>query len=54
MVKHKALTGEELAAFCQARLARYKIPKSFVFVDALPKTAAGKIDKKVLVQEYGG
>ncbi|OGO40128.1 MAG: long-chain fatty acid--CoA ligase [Chloroflexi bacterium RBG_16_56_8] len=54
VVKHKALTGEELAAFCQARLARYKIPKSFVFVDALPKTAAGKIDKKVLVQEYGG
>ena len=53
VVKQNDLTGEELAAFCQARLARYKIPKSFVFVDALPKTAAGKIDKKVLVQEYG-
>ncbi len=47
------LTVEELQAFCQPRLARYKIPKSFVFVPALPKTAAGKIDKKVLVQQYG-
>ncbi len=46
------LTVEELLAFCQPRLARYKIPKSFVFVQTLPKTAAGKIDKKVLVQQY--
>ncbi|MBI4788538.1 MAG: long-chain fatty acid--CoA ligase [Chloroflexi bacterium] len=47
------VTAEELTAFCQARLARFKIPKSFLFVDVLPKTAAGKIDKRVLVQEYG-
>jgi len=47
------LSAEELNAFCQARLARYKIPKSFVFVESLPKTAAGKIDKKVLRKEYG-
>ncbi len=53
VVKHADLTAEELMVFCQARLARYKIPKSFVFVDALPKTAAGKIDKKVLVEKYG-
>ncbi|MDE3091419.1 MAG: AMP-binding protein, partial [Chloroflexota bacterium] len=48
------LSAEELIAFCQLRLARYKIPKSIVFVDALPKTAAGKIDKKVLVEKYSG
>jgi fatty-acyl-CoA synthase len=48
-----SLTADELNAFCQARLARYKIPKSFAFVDALPKTAAGKIDKKVLQEKYG-
>jgi fatty-acyl-CoA synthase len=47
------LSAEELLAFCQSRLARYKIPKSFVFVDELPKTAAGKIDKKVLMEKYG-
>jgi fatty-acyl-CoA synthase len=46
------LTAEELIAFCQSRLARYKIPKSVVFVDTLPKTAAGKIDKKLLTEKY--
>lgn len=47
------VTADDLLAFCQTRLARYKIPKSFVFVQSLPKTAAGKIDKKVLQEEYG-
>ncbi len=51
--KDALVTTEELIAFCQPRLARYKIPKSFVFVDALPMTAAGKIDKKVLTEKYG-
>jgi fatty-acyl-CoA synthase len=50
--KDAHVTAEELVAFCQPRLARYKIPKSFVFVDALPMTAAGKIDKKVLTEKY--
>jgi len=48
-----ALTADDLSEFCQTRLARYKIPKSFVLVDALPKTAAGKIDKKALQEQYG-
>jgi len=39
---------ESLRAFCAPRLARYKIPKSFVFVPGLPRTGAGKIDKKLL------
>ena len=38
---------------CASSLARYKVPKSAVFVDALPKTGAGKIDKKALVDRYG-
>ncbi len=55
VVKHKdaKLTADALVEFCQSRLARFKIPKSFVFVDALPKTAAGKIDKKALSEKYG-
>jgi fatty-acyl-CoA synthase len=47
------LTADDLNAFCQPRLARYKIPKSYVFVDSLPQTAAGKIDKKLLQEKYG-
>ncbi len=51
--KGKDLSPEAIGEFCRARLARYKIPKSFVFMDALPKTAAGKIDKRALVEKYG-
>lgn len=47
--KGKELTESELLEFLRQRLAKYKIPQSVVFVDALPKTAIGKVDKKTLV-----
>jgi fatty-acyl-CoA synthase len=40
---------EDLAAFLGERLARYKIPKRFVFVEALPRTAYGKVKKADLL-----
>ncbi|MCI0399342.1 MAG: long-chain fatty acid--CoA ligase [Chloroflexi bacterium] len=46
-------TAEELIAFCRGRLAGYKVPRSAVFVDELPMTGAGKIDKKLLESRYG-
>lgn len=39
------LTEAEVQAHLQGRLARYKIPKSVVFVDEMPRTASGKIRK---------
>jgi acyl-CoA synthetase (AMP-forming)/AMP-acid ligase II len=45
------LTEDELLDFLRGYLARYKVPKSVVFVDELPKTGAGKIDKKLLVKQ---
>ena len=36
----------------KARLARYKVPKEFVFVDALPRTPYGKVIKADLVRAY--
>lgn len=38
----------ELAAYCRAALAAYKVPKSFEFRDELPLTPYGKLDKKAL------
>jgi fatty-acyl-CoA synthase len=38
----------DLLAFCRRRLAGYKVPKSVLFVPDLPKTAAGKINRKAL------
>ena len=40
------LTKEELLAFLDGRLARYRWPRLFVFWDALPKSGYGKITKK--------
>jgi len=47
------LTEDELLDFLRSYLARYKVPKSVIFVDELPKTGAGKIDKKALAERYG-
>jgi bile acid-coenzyme A ligase len=35
----------ELAAHCGRRLAGYKIPKQFTFIDQIPRSAAGKIQR---------
>jgi acyl-CoA synthetase (AMP-forming)/AMP-acid ligase II len=42
------LGAEELMAYCKDNLARYKLPKHIVFVDALPRSGVGKIDKRRL------
>jgi fatty-acyl-CoA synthase len=38
----------ELDAFCRQRLAPYKVPRSFEFVEDFPRTSAGKIQKHLL------
>jgi len=41
-------TEEEIRRFCRQHMADYKLPKQIIFVDSLPKTAAGKIRKEEL------
>jgi len=48
----KQLSEEEVIAFCKTRLASYKKPKSVEFVDALPRSAAGKILKTIMRERY--
>jgi fatty-acyl-CoA synthase len=38
----------ELEAFCRARLAAFKVPVRFDFVEDFPRTAAGKVRKHLL------
>ena len=45
------LTQEELAAYCKENLAPYKVPKLVEFREELPKSAVGKILKRVLADE---
>jgi acyl-CoA synthetase (AMP-forming)/AMP-acid ligase II len=42
------LTRDAIIANCKARLAHFKQPRDVVFVDALPLTASGKINKPSL------
>ena len=39
---------EELRKICEDHLATYEIPREFIIRDALPITATGKVDKKIL------
>jgi fatty-acyl-CoA synthase len=41
--------ADQLQAFCRSRLAAYKVPRSFEFVPDFPRTAAGKVQKHLLV-----
>jgi long-chain acyl-CoA synthetase len=44
----RAPSADELIAFVRDRLAGYKLPRSIVFVDDLPRTASGKVLKREL------
>lgn len=46
-------TAEDLIAHCAERLAKFKVPASVVFVDALPRNAAGKVLKQDLRADHG-
>ena len=41
-------TEQEIKHFCREHLADYKVPRQIGFMDSLPKTADGKIDKEEL------
>jgi long-chain acyl-CoA synthetase len=46
-----AASREELLAHCRASLAPYKVPKLIEFRSELPKTAIGKVLRRILVEE---
>ncbi|MFE2941852.1 AMP-binding protein [Streptomyces sp. NPDC059255] len=54
VLRHGAVPGEEgvtaaaLREFVTARLVPYKCPRVFVFLDALPRTATGKLQRYLL------
>ena len=49
---NQSATEEELLKFMTERLAKYKVPKSVSFMEALPISAAGKILKRELKEQF--
>jgi fatty-acyl-CoA synthase len=51
------LTGDDLAKWCKGKIATYKIPRHWKFVDSFPMTVTGKVQKfkmrEVAVEELG-
>ena len=42
------VTDDELVSFCKKRLAAYKVPRQFIWVEDFARTAAGKVQKHLL------
>ncbi len=45
VAKHESVSKDEIISKAQENLAEYKVPKSVKFVDSLPKTDIGKVDR---------
>lgn len=48
---YEAVTDADLREHCRVRLASYKVPKSWEFVEQLPRDEAGKLRRSALVTE---
>jgi len=50
VARKPAPSEQDLEAWCRGRLAGFKIPKRFVFLDALPTNEMGKVDRGALAR----
>jgi acyl-CoA synthetase (AMP-forming)/AMP-acid ligase II len=46
-------SADELQAYVKQNLARHKTPREIVFVDQLPRTSTGKLQRRKLAELYG-
>lgn len=47
-VPGREIKAEEIISHCQERLAKFKIPKTAIVTDSIPRTASGKVQKHLL------
>jgi fatty-acyl-CoA synthase len=48
----RSVTADEIIDHLKGSLAKYKIPKRIVFIERLPRNAAGKVLKNILREEH--
>ncbi|XP_040379492.1 oxalate--CoA ligase [Oryza brachyantha] len=47
-----SLSEEEVVSYCRRNLAAFKVPKKVYIADELPKTATGKIQRRIVAQHF--
>ena len=52
MVLREVASEADLLAFCRERLADYKRPKQIHITTAIPRTATGKIQRRVVAEAF--
>jgi fatty-acyl-CoA synthase len=45
------IDADELAGWCRARLAQYKVPRDYVIVGEMPMTGSGKPDRAAIIRQ---
>ncbi len=50
--KGEELSAKELQSFVGEKLAKFKVPTKFFFIDKLPKTATGKIQRRKIAEVF--
>jgi long-chain acyl-CoA synthetase len=54
VLKHENVSGADLRKFCWGKVAAFKIPREFRFVDELQRTASGKLVRQRLATTESG
>ncbi|MHB1126814.1 MAG: class I adenylate-forming enzyme family protein [Bacillota bacterium] len=48
------LTLKQIKAFCREHLPRHSRPQEFIFLEEMPRNTSGKLDRRGLMEKYGG
>ena len=48
----RGISEHKIIQHCEKKLANFKLPKHFIFIDRLPRSATGKVLKYVLRNNY--
>lgn len=52
--RNRAVEADAILAFCEGKLAKFKLPKGAAFIDLIPRNANGKVLKRELRQRFPG
>jgi len=49
-VTRVSISADELRTWCRERIADYKVPDRFVFLEELPYSSTGKVNRRELIE----